>query len=368
LTTRSILDFYIDPDIRRAQTLPGEFYLSIDLFTLSLEKIFARTWQWVGSKPEFSSVDYNVFPCTVMPGSLEEPLLIVHEDSELTFLSNVCTHRANLLVRQPGKLRMITCGYHGRCFHLNGTMKQMPGFSEALDFPSSSDHLKTFPKKEIGPLLFTFLSEPPLTVDFFKPLEDRMNWFNFNSLTPDQGLSRSYTLDAHWALYCDNYLEGFHIPFVHKKLNQKLEFQSYHTDLYPYCNVQLGIASENEPCFEIPKNVMDFGKRIYAYYWWFFPNLMINIYTWGVSVNVVYPLSPEKTRIDFITFLLPGKNKRLVREISLHETEMEDEEVVLCVQKGVKSGTYKRGRFSPGLEKGVHHFHRLISGVLAHSS
>jgi len=31
------------------------------------------------------------------------------------------------------------------------------------------------------------------------------------------------------------------------------------------------------------------------------------------------------------------------------------------VQKGVGSRFYKQGRFSPKMEKGVHHFHTLIS-------
>jgi choline monooxygenase len=40
---------------------------------------------------------------------------------------------------------------------------------------------------------------------------------------------------------------------------------------------------------------------------------------------------------------------------------MEDEEIVQSVQKGVNSAFYNTGRFSPTKEKGVHHFHSLIS-------
>ena len=32
----------------------------------------------------------------------------------------------------------------------------------------------------------------------------------------DPNASRDYLVKANWALYCDNYLEGFHIPFIHK--------------------------------------------------------------------------------------------------------------------------------------------------------
>jgi choline monooxygenase len=34
--------------------------------------------------------------------------------------------------------------------------------------------------------------------------------------------SREFEVKAHWALYCENYLEGFHLPFVHKTINCQL--------------------------------------------------------------------------------------------------------------------------------------------------
>ncbi|MFB6307216.1 MAG: SRPBCC family protein [Flavobacteriales bacterium] len=44
--------------------------------------------------------------------------------------------------------------------------------------------------------------------------------------------------------------------------------------------------------------------------------------------------------------------------------EREDEAVVEDVSKGVQSRLYKYGRFSPNMEKGVHHFHQLVSEFL----
>jgi len=85
-------------------------------------------------------------------------------------------------------------------------------------------------------------------------------------------------LEANWALYCDNYLEGFHVAYVHPALNNALDMKNYTYELFPYCNLQLGVASEGEPCFDIPEGAQDYGKNIYAYYWHVFPNLMFNFY------------------------------------------------------------------------------------------
>ena len=36
--------------------------------------------------------------------------------------------------------------------------------------------------------------------------------------------------------------------------------------------------------------IPDYGKRVAAFYFWLFPNLMLNFYPWGLSMNVVNPL------------------------------------------------------------------------------
>ena len=50
----------------------------------------------------------------------------------------------------------------------------------------------------------------------------------------------------------------------------------------------------------------------------------------------------------------------------LNRVEIEDEKIVENVQKGINSSFYHSGRFSPKREKGVHHFHCLISQFINH--
>ena len=44
----------------------------------------------------------------------------------------------------------------------------------------------------------------------------------------------------------------------------------------------------------------------------------------------------------------------------LDKVEEEDQQIVESVQRGVHSESYKRGRYSPEKESGVHHFHRIL--------
>ena len=89
---------------------------------------------------------------------IDEPLLITRDEKgSLHCLSNVCTHRGNLLVYESCKLTNLRCRYHGRLFHLDGQFKSMPEFKEVKDFPSADDNLTGLPLFQWGKLLFTSL-------------------------------------------------------------------------------------------------------------------------------------------------------------------------------------------------------------------
>ena len=73
-------------------------------------------------------------------------------------MSNVCTHRGNILALGADKVKRIKCSYHGRTFDLKGNFKSMPEFSLTEDFPRDCDNLYQFPLYEWGPFLFAGLN------------------------------------------------------------------------------------------------------------------------------------------------------------------------------------------------------------------
>ncbi len=350
----------INPDIRKAHTLPAQFYREPSSFETVSEKVFARTWNFICDAPEVAEPG-QVYPFTLLDNVVTEPLVFSRDlKGELHCLSNVCTHRGKIIVEAAGRSRGLTCGYHGRCFRLDGTYKSMPAFEEVLDFPSEKDHLTKVPHYEWANMLFTAIDPAVPFPELIAPMTERLSWMPLDELKFDAGLSRDYYVHANWALYCDNYLEGFHVPFVHPALNSALELEAYDYQLFPYCNLQLGIANEGEQTFDLPPESPDYGQRVFAYYFWVFPNLMFNWYPWGLSLNVVEPLSYNKTRIRFRTYLFEG-TKHDPSDQYIHQTELEDEAVVESVQKGLQSRFYHTGRYAPKMEQCVHHFHRLIA-------
>ncbi len=360
--------FHFDPDIRAAHTPDGRWYHDASVHSQLAERVFARTWQWLGQLDEVAQPG-SLAPRNLLPGlfgAAGEPLLLARDaQGVLRCLSNVCTHRANLLVTAPCRAQQIRCGYHSRRFDLDGRMTFMPEFGDACNFPSTADNLPQLPFGQWAGHGFAAL-DPVAPLDaFLAPMRERLSWLQTDDMTFDPSRNRDYVIDANWALYVENYLEGFHIPFVHAGLNQAVDYGSYATECFRYASLQLAEARDGEAAFDLPANAPDAGRRIAAYYWWIFPNLMFNFYPWGLSLNVVLPEAIDRTRVLFRAYVSDAAKLGAGAGAALHEVEMEDEAVVTAVQRGTASRLYQRGRYSPSREQGTHHFHRLLGEFLA---
>ena len=361
------MDYAIDPELTRAATLPGRFYSDANAYELLRERVFAKSWQYAGDRHALEAAG-TLVPMTLLPGLLDEPLLLARgQDGEQRLLSNVCTHRGSVLVDAACTRKNIACRYHGRRFSLDGKFESAPGFEGAQDFPSKSDDLRHVPHAALGPWLFASIDPAEPFEKWIAPLLARVGWLPLDQFRFDAARSRDWLIKAHWALYCENYLEGFHIPFVHAGLNAVIEHESYQTLVEENCVLQIARAKPGELAFDLPAGHPDSGTRVAAWYAWLWPNLMLNFYPWGVSMNLVEPQGLERTRVRFLTFVWRADLCDRGAGAGLEQVELEDEAVVEAVQRGVRSRSYTRGRYSPVHERGVHHFHRRIARALVGS-
>jgi len=345
----------IDDDIRRARTLPSAFYRDLAVFERVRERVLARSWQLVDGA-ERASAPGSVLPFSFVEGCLDEPLLLTRDGAgALHGLSNVCTHRGNLLCTKPEAAQSLRCRYHGRRFALDGRFLSMPEFEGVRDFPSPADDLPRVRLAHFGPLVFAALHPAFPFDELIAPVRERMSFLPLERMAPDPSGSRIYEVAANWALYCDNYLEGFHVPFVHPDLAKTIDYGSYRTELFAWSSVQIAEAAAPADAFP--------GSSIAAYYFFLFPNLMLNFYPWGLSINVVVPAAVDRTRIVYRSWVVDPSRRGSGAGGALDRVEIEDEQIVEQVQRGVRSRLYDRGRYSPSREAGVHHFHRLLARV-----
>ena len=169
-------------------------------------KIFLKSWQCIGDS-DLVKDKSSIYPTVILENYLNEPIVLTKDEKgAIHCLTNVCTHRGNILVFEPGKSKKITCMYHGRRFNNKGEFEFMPEFDKAKNFPRPCDNLHKFPLVKWGKLLFAGLNP---TFDFQKVIDrmnERIGFLPIDKFEPDNSLSKDFTINAHWALYCDNYL------------------------------------------------------------------------------------------------------------------------------------------------------------------
>ena len=349
-------EIFLDADVSAAATLPGAAYCSEQTFSREQAVLFPRAWL---ALPPQSLQDEHVVPLELLPGVLNEPLCLTRdEEGHEHLVSNVCTHRGMLVATEAGPSKRLRCAYHGRRFSLCGRLEAAPGFEGACDFPSTRDHLPVVPLERWGPLRFAALDPRQKFDAWLAPLQPWLDGLPLGDLEASPSHSKTYDVAANWKLYLDNYLEGFHIPTVHKSLAAALDVGGYETHCVDHGSVQVGRVSEGEPTLSLGSNHPLAGEAVGALYLHLFPTTLLNIYPWGISVNHIRPAGVSRTLVTFESYVWDASKLEQGAGAELDRVEKEDEAVVEGVQRGLRSRLYDRGRYAPQHERGVHNFHR----------
>ena len=222
----------IDADIRKAQTLPSRFYTAPEEFQ-RLKGVF-RTWQFAAHVAELRA--NTIIPVDHIETMTGEPVVLVR-GQDTHCLSNVCTHRGMRLVLEPCTKSTLQCRYHGRTFNLDGNLRHMPEFEQAIGFPSEADHLQQFPLKRWMGLYFTAMDD---ALPLLGTCSNNATFAPGLHLRPiTTGPQRTSQL----MLYVDNGLEGFH-PLRAPELNQARLRRLRNRD--PRAVLQIGKAVDDD--------------------------------------------------------------------------------------------------------------------------
>ena len=87
----------IDKDIRKAKTIPSKFYHSKKVYK-KLKELFNKSWQFIGNTDLLEH--NNVSPDILLEGMLDEPYVLTKTGKDIKCLSNVCTHRGNIVCEE----------------------------------------------------------------------------------------------------------------------------------------------------------------------------------------------------------------------------------------------------------------------------
>jgi choline monooxygenase len=396
------LNLDVNQAIECAHTLASTFYTDPHVLDIEREKIFGRTWQLVGTLHQ---------PCGEVNGATKtisdpesyftadvagEPVLVIRDrQGTLRAFSNVCRHRAGPIALGSGCKNVMRCQYHGWTYTLDGRLIGTPDVDGVEFFDRSTMGMVPLRCETWGDFIFVNFEDAriasseqraektgplavehrarkmaPTLAEVLGKIPEQAKGFEFEGLQFAE--RRDYVINCNWKVYVDNYLEGYHIPVAHPGLMREIDYAQYRTDTFRYYSQQFAPirAMKKDDRAERMYTPATSGKGLQeALYFWIFPNLMLNIYPDNISTNVIVPLGPDKTLTIFEWFFhdvdSPATRERIAKAVAFSD-EVQQEDIVLCenVQKGLKSATYDRGRYSVKRENGVHHFHMLLAEFL----
>jgi choline monooxygenase len=355
--------------LERARTIPSGWYLDEEIYQAEQRRVFAQTWQCVGRTDQLGEA--GSFLTADIGG---EPILVVRgEDQQLRAFSNVCRHRAAKVVPEAcGRVAKLRCRYHGWTYDLAGKLRGVPEFDGVEGFARDANGLPGWHVATWGPLVFVHGgTSPRALLEFLDPVPSHRSTQAIDRLHFVE--RRVYDLACNWKVFVDNYLDGgYHVNTIHPSLSSVLDYSQYRTELTKHASVQVSPMRQPDPQHE-DASAAQVRTGDAAYYWWVFPNLMINLYAGIMDTNLVLPLGPDRCRVIFDFFFgdaaTPNPEGYQAESMAVgHQIQLEDVGICEEVQRGLASRSFDTGRYSVRREAGVYHFHRLLAHHLRTTS
>ena len=362
ISIEEILARYNDKaPLSEAFTIPALWYVDPRIADLEAQTVFTNTWQIVGRAEQVERP--GQFVTATIAG---EPIVAVRgADEQLRAFYNVCRHHAAKVVTEPcGSASILHCPYHGWNYGLDGSLKGMPEFDGVKNFERKENGLVPV-KAEIWEA-FVFVTLDPKAQslhDFLGGLVKRCAPLGLAKLQYFD--TRVYEIACNWKVFVENYLDGgYHVPHLHKGLSSVLDYKQYtieNEDRYCLQSSPMVVSDEDAATGSTRK-----GDR--AWYFWQYPNFMINCYEGYMDTNLVIPVDTDHCRVIFDFYFSDVSESR--REYNAQSIAVGDrvqsEDLGICedVQRGLKSRVYGAGRLSVRREAGEHLFHRLLAADL----
>ena len=343
-----------------ARGLPAAAYTSEAFLQLEYERIFARSWVFAGLAHELAR------PGDAAPVSVAgRPVLLLRDgEGAIRAFHNVCRHRCLKLVDEPGNVGpAIQCPYHSWTYRLDGALHVAPYFggNDPRAVPDG------FERAEHGLLpvrvgtwhdwVFVNLSgDAPPIEDFVAPLQRHLGGFDLSRMrhvvTVDLG-----EIAANWKLLMENFIEPYHVPFVHATTTEQ-PLTDHYTVNEPGClGCAVDVSSEARR-----DDTLSADSR----YLTLFPNFVLGLYLPDqVGVHLDVPLSPGRTSQRRAVYSLRPEPPTAAEAEALarlwRDVHVEDQVICERLQQGRASAVADGGGvLSPHWEDAVRSFQERV--------
>ena len=363
--------------IESASGLPNECYTEHSAFEQDRELVFAPGWSCIGFGSDVPA-EWAV-PIELMG----LPLLITRDSKDtLRVFHNVCSHRGMQLVTEAGRLGtgLIRCKYHSWAYDFEGALRGTPmiggvDHNEHKDFDPTVNGLREIPSALWMDNIFINLSADAQPFDdFIAPLLQRWNkWVTPESLQELQPAASNGKMElsvkSNWKLAIENFLEAYHLPWVHPTLNS-------YSPLSEHYDIERGenYAGQGSSNYQSPAGTSSTlstwpaEQTRFAEYPVLYPNALFGLQADHFFSMTILPISEtesvERVQLMFIGDVATDDKYDAYRKSVLEnwrDVFLEDVFAVEGMQQGRRSPAYQGGVFSPVMDQHTLHFHQWVA-------
>ncbi|MGI9354873.1 MAG: aromatic ring-hydroxylating oxygenase subunit alpha [Rhizobiaceae bacterium] len=347
-------------------TLPSRYYVDPDIHDQEIQKIFQRSWLYVGHISDLPKV--GSYLTDNLAG---QPILVVRaQENELRTFFNVCQHRGHTLLSGRGQLnKRIVCPYHAWCYGLNGGLITARMTRDVTDFNIADFGLKPIRHTLVAGMIFINFNSEAAPEDGDLP-EFEETILEHLPQMPDYAANHRFDFDvaANWKVVVDNFSEGYHIPVAHPTLATLYNEKGGSSQIGKHYGFYQKTARPGFGGFETK------GGEPYLT-WFLWPNLCLLSLPGSAQLIVlrIDPNGPGRSleHADIYSEAgAAGPNVEAVKSLFAEMFNREDIALVESVQRGLSSLGYDQGRYvadpagSWFSESGLHRFHSQILNAL----
>lgn len=353
--------------VERGESLPLSWYTDTEFEKLEMQKIFRRTWQYVGNIRELQNVgDY----ISGMAGDV--PVAVVRNENGLQGFVNVCRHRRHQVMKGRGNAKMLQCGYHAWTYDLTGCLKGAPRSQAEPEFNLDDYPLLPIRAEALGPWVFVNLDHNARPITYY--FGDVMGMLAQSGLDLDslQLWERSeWEARANWKTMLENFLECYHCAVAHPSFSAAIDVRPENYALTTYDWVLSQVANVRQSALEGKAAVKIYdvhGQLTQAQYHLLWPNFTISINPGvpNLEIDVWYPNGPNSAKGFSEHYFGPGVTRQQAEAMIAFNAEVggEDDELTNSVQLGLISGFPEKGRFLTRAEHLAVDFLKLCVGAM----
>jgi choline monooxygenase len=370
-----------------AATLIPDAYTSAEFFALEREKVFVTSWVAVGCTGELERPG----ACLVTEVAGRSIIVTRNASGRMRAFHNVCRHRATRLLepgtRHVGRHDRIRCPYHAWTYDLDGACLGTPLF-EGSDIPPGEEAIfhtssaRAFDRADHGLLevavdTWGFLVFVNLGRDAgslagqLGDLPRRFAGYRLDQWLPQR--SRTYDVAANYKLVGENFMEYYHLPWVHPELNKVSRFSDHYRWQGPgmytgMCTMPVS-ANTSAGGWDGLRPLSSLGEQdaISGRFVWLFPNTALVVLPNHAFVLFSTPLGPDRTRETAVILTHRESLDDPTAEAGLDQLEnfwdlvnRQDLEIVERVQQGLENPAYRGGRMCFRFEEPLHRFQNMV--------